>query len=273
MIEKNITVQPFLRWAGSKRQLLPKLKMFWFEGRTRYVEPFMGSACFFFNLQPSKALLADINSDLVRTFSSIRDHPSRVARRLAEFPVSKATYYELRANPTDKLSVTDTAARFIYLNRFCFNGLFRTNLRGQFNVPFAPTGSGALPSEQHLKQCAVLLERAELKCADFEDTLDHVREGDFVYLDPPYAVKNRRVFREYSSSPFTHHDLDRLAKALNKIDSLGAHFVVSYADCREGREALGNWRMMRARTKRNIAGFAQHRRYAYELIVTNIDRF
>jgi DNA adenine methylase len=169
------------------------------------------------------------------------------------------------------MSATAAAARFIYLNRFCFNGLYRTNAAGDFNVPFAPSGTGKLPSLSHLQGCAEVLKRTQLRCGDFVGTMELVQEGDFVYLDPPYAVSTRRVFREYSRAAFAQPDLVRLCRHLRRIDSMGARFLVSYADCTEARVAFRRWHIKRVRTRRNIAGFAIHRRFAFELIVTNIN--
>jgi len=264
-------IQPFLRWAGSKRQLVPRLASYWPGDPTRYIEPFAGSACLFFALKPKEAVLGDINADLVRTYCTVRDHSSDVAAELAQFAFNKDTYYGLRQMRPETLPATAAAARFIYLNRFCFNGLYRTNAAGDFNVPFAPRGTGRLPLLSHLQGCAELLRRAQLRCGDFEGTLELVQEGDFVYLDPPFAVSKRRVFREYSPTAFAQPDLIRLCRHLRRIDSIGARFLVSYADCTEARDAFRRWHFKRVRTRRNIAGFAVHRRFAFELIVTNMN--
>lgn len=260
----------FLRWAGSKKQLLPRLKVYWRNSFRRYVEPFMGSACLFFAIRPRRAILADMNEELVRTFLQVRDNPGTVASKLRRFPTGKEAYYEMRALRPEKLTPAEAAARFIYLNRFCFNGLYRTNKSGGFNVPYASSGTGQLPSGDLLHECANALKSASIKSGDFAETLSAVRAGDFVYLDPPFVVQKRRVFREYVADSFGQADLPRLTAMLKKIDLVGAFFVASYADCREGRQALAEWRQCRVRTKRHIAGFSKHRRHAYEIIATNL---
>lgn len=229
----------------------------------------MGSACLFFALAPKAALLTDLNQELVATFLQVRDHPFAVADHLVRCALTKSEYLRLRAMRPDKLTAAAVAARFIYLNRYCFNGLYRTNLKGEFNVPYAPNGTGQLPTRRLLRKCAVLLKNAKIQACDFDNTIDRVRKGDFVYLDPPFVVERRRVFREYSSKIFTHEDLARLKRALKRIDAAGATFVVSYADSREGRDALSRWEVARVRTRRNIAGFHEHRGFAYELLATN----
>lgn len=259
----------FLRWAGSKKQLIPKLRPYWGEGFTRYVEPFMGSAALFFALQPSKAVLSDINLALVETFCEVRDHPRAVYKRLLRLPLGEDAYYRIRQEDASRLSPLDRAARFVYLNRFCFNGLYRTNMNGKFNVPYATSKTGQLPTQNDLYKAAKALSCAEIRARDFEETLKDVQPGDFVYMDPPYAVKNRRVFRQYSSDSFGTEDLARLALALSDIDHCGATFLVSYAMCREALEAFKGWHIRRAYTQRSIAGFSRYRRKAMEILVSN----
>ena len=208
---------PILRWAGSKRKQLTILSRFWNSGFTRYVEPFMGSACLCFHLQPKNSLLGDINYDLVRTFLAVRDHPQAVANRLAKIPLGRRSYYSIRGQKLSEMDAADAAARFIFLNRYCFNGLYRTNQAGQFNVPFAPAGTGQLATATDLRAISKTLESCTIKYADFESILRQTRAGDLVYLDPPYAVGNRRVFSQYGPSSFGLHDLERLAESLVAI--------------------------------------------------------
>ena len=273
------TAQPFLRWAGSKRKLLPQLIPYWGSGHDRYVEPFAGSSALFFAIQPKRALLSDINPDLIQALKIIRKDPSAVYEQARKESVDQRNFYRLRALDPALLSPIARAARFFFLNRFCFNGLYRTNLNGQFNVPFAAqkTGNlanqktGNLPPWEQFSTAASLLKRSTVRCGDFERVLrSAVRAGDFVYLDPPYAVGNRRIFRQYGADTFGIDDLHRLRAVLQMIEKRGAHFVLSYAYCREAKEAFGGWSSRRVYTHRNISGFARHRRRAAELIVTNV---
>lgn len=262
--------QPFLRWAGSKRKQLPILSRFWNPNFSRYVEPFMGSACLFFELQPKDALLADINIDLIRTFIAVRDHSQAVANRLAKIPLGKRTFYSLRKKSLSEMEAVDAAANFIFLNRFCFNGLYRTNEAGRFNVPYASSGTGNLPSSEELRIVAKALSACTIRQADFEETLENTEEGDMVYLDPPYAVGNRRVFRQYGPSSFGLDDLRRLASALMRLDRRGIKFVLSYAYCAEALEHFQHWSVQKYFIQRNIAGFSTNRRRAAELLISNI---
>ena len=261
-------VNPFLRWAGSKKRLLPKLKSYWQPDCLGYVEPFMGSACLFFDLQPDRAILGDLNSDLVNTYMVIRDHYRAVHNALLRLPLGKNNYYKIRSVLPSSLLPTERAARFLYLNSFCFNGLYRTNQSGQFNVPFSAS-SGTLPSYEQLKAVSTALEMADILCGDFEKTLHKARRGDFVYLDPPFAVSNRRVFKEYLPKSFGSSDIDRLRSNLVSLDKAGIKFLVSYAYCKEAIDLASRWYLKRVFTQRNISGFAEHRRKAVELLISN----
>jgi DNA adenine methylase len=258
-----------IRWAGSKKSLLQELRKYWVASGGRYVEPFCGSACFFFDIEPSRAILGDINHELITTYRAIRSSPARVMECLSRLPKTKASYYTLRAKLPAALSEIETAARFIFLNRLCFNGIYRTNLKGEFNVPYArPKGRTKFDYEA-LADMSGLLKRATLLNEDFESVLSEVERDDFVYLDPPYAVARRRVFAEYHPDSFSQHDILRLRNALRDIDKRGAHFVVSYADSAEGRLLTSEWNFRRVRTRRNVAGFAGHRKVAYEIMASN----
>lgn len=263
------TITPIFRWAGSKRKVLPLLASHWRPSFRRYVEPFAGSAALFFRVQPDKALLGDINEGLIEAYEVIRDRPDDVHEAVSRIRRGKASYYKVRGQNPRKMAAFGRAVRFVYLNRYCFNGIFRTNTNGQFNVPYAHIKPGIIPPIEDFRKCAALLQRASLRCGDFGAVVSSVRCGDFVYLDPPYAVESRRVFREYDRREFTKRDLERLGDHLNTIHRKNATFVVSYADCAEAREVFQQWSCRRIRVRRHIAGFASSRRTAFELLVTN----
>ena len=263
---------PLLRWAGSKRQYVPLLRQCWdLNQHTRYVEPFAGSAAVFFAVAPRKAILSDINGELIQAYRAVRKTPHEVFRRLAKFPVGRAAYYEVRAmRPTCAVS---RAARFVYLNRFCFNGLYRTNVAGEFNVPYGAPKNDHLPNLELFRSCATLLSRATLLRSDFRKTLDLVERGDFVYIDPPYAISRRRVFIQYAKDHFNTADLVELAECLEQIDRRRASFVLSYADSREARSLFGGWKRRRFSVRRNVAGFSKARRNHYEMFISNLPSF
>jgi DNA adenine methylase len=258
-----------IRWAGSKKALLPHLRKYWALTQTRYIEPFCGSACLFFDTEPSKAILGDINRELIVTYQSIKDDPEAVIGNIRAIRKTKSNYYRVRTIDPSTLSPNEMAARFIYLNRYCFNGIYRTNLDGQFNVPYGKPKYRVHFDFDTIRQMSALLRTTELISGDFQGVLKKATVGDFVYLDPPYAVASRRVFAEYHPDTFSNDDLQRLSDVLTDLDRRQVHFVVSYADSTEGRTLLANWNPRRVRTRRNVAGFAGHRRLAYELIASN----
>ena len=261
-------VRSFLRWAGSKRQLLPVLAEYWNSSFERYVEPFAGSCSLFFAIGPDRALLSDRNSDLVQALTMVRDDPASVHKLASSFETAASDYYRIRSIDPATLSAPERAARFVYLNRNAFNGIYRTNSRGVFNVPFG-TKTGSLPPAEAFDECSFLLRKAELRSWDFGTTVRYAKAGDFVYLDPPYAVSNRRVFRQYGPHEFGLNDLKRLTSHLDRMNDRGVTFLLSYADCKEAREIGTRWNSRRVRVRRNVAGFTGARRFAYELLVTN----
>lgn len=259
----------FLRWAGSKRKLLPRLLAKAPEHFDRYIEPFAGSACLFFALRPEEAVLGDINKELIGTYVEIRDRVEEVIERLTHLHRSESRYYEMRVINPDTLPSSDRAVRFIYLNRFCFNGLYRTNLQGQFNVPYGGSRSGQIPSAEFLRECAVALRGVTLMAASFEDTLSIVRQGDFVYLDPPYCIRSRRVFNEYSNAAFGSEQLRALRGHLDRLDQMGVEFLVSYGHSSEALELGRGFNCRQMVVQRQIAGFATDRRKSREVLITN----
>jgi DNA adenine methylase len=266
--EQATRAKPFLRWAGSKRKQLDRLAHFWTGEHTRYIEPFVGSACLFFELAPSKAILGDSNESLIEVYRAVRDTPDRLYDRLSRIRRDEETYYRWRKKSSERLDSETRVVRFLYLNRNCFNGIFRTNTRGEFNVPFG-VRPGAYFSRADLKLCSSLLGNAEFVAGDFGRTVELVRKGDFVYLDPPFAVKSRRVFRHYGASLFSSDDVPRLAEALGTISRSGADFLVSYADCKEARALTRDWNAVRLPVRRHVAGFSCSRRLAYEWLISN----
>jgi len=261
-------MQPLLRWAGSKRQLVPTLSDFFDPNRhKRYVEPFAGSACLFFSVNPRKAILGDINDDLIQTYRDVKYRSDEVMDRLSRFRKSKKEFLRRRKPNRRSCSRAYQAARFIYLNRCCFNGIYRTNRKGEFNVPYGGKGSGAIPEK--LTDHAKALRSTVLVSGDFEKVLRRVKPGDFVYLDPPFSVNSRRVFREYDASQFDFGSIWRLRVCLEELAANKVNFLVSYADCSEARFLAEGFQTKIVRVRRNVAGFAKHRRYARELLIFN----
>ena len=262
----------FLRWAGSKKKLLKRLLPYWqSSGCGRYVEPFAGSAMLFFAAHPQKALLADTNEDLIEMYRTMQRNWQGVFREISRFPCTERFYYELRSCRFPKAHVVRRAARFIYLNRFCFNGLYRTNVQGEFNVPYARGTKRRLQSRDEFRQFAMDIQDAQFVNQDFRETLNQVGEDDFVYIDPPYAVENKRIFKQYGPTTFGRDDLQDLARLLAEIDRLGARFVVNYAYNNEVLEILNGWYRRFAIVARTVSGDAASRNMAKELFLSNME--
>lgn len=262
---------PFLRWAGSKRRLLPTLQTFWTKKHTRYVEPFAGSACLFFALKPPKAILGDLNPELIATYIEVKYRIRAVLEELKTLkPEDKDEYKRLRSLDTSKMKPHARAARFIYLNRYCFNGIYRTNLLGQFNVPYSGVRCGSVPADEAFERCSRRLKAARFVNGDFERVLRQAQKGDLVYMDPPFAVRARRVFREYDPSTFTHEDIARLRSWMLKLNAARINFVVSYAESDEADILRKNFAHETVSVRRNIAGFTGSRILTNELLISNI---
>jgi DNA adenine methylase len=262
---------PFLRWAGSKRSLLPILQTFWTEKHKRYIEPFAGSACLFFAIKPPKAILGDLNPELIATYIEVKYRIAAVLQELKKLrPANQHEYKRLRAVDISTLTAPARAARFIYLNRFCFNGIYRTNLLGQFNVPYSGDRCGNVPKDEAFKKCSNRLRRARFINSDFAKVLGHAKKGDLVYMDPPFAVRARRIFREYDPSAFTHKDIPRLRLWMERLDAANINFVVSYAESDEADVLRKGFSYEVVSVRRHIAGFAVHRALTNELLISNI---
>lgn len=266
-------MKSLLRWAGSKRQILPELEQYWTAANSdRYIEVFAGSAALFFEIAPKRAIVNDLNSELIGFYRGIKNHSALVYELAASMPVNEATYYETRKNYLRERDSIRRSAFFYYLNRYCFNGIYRTNASGQFNVPFAKDRVGRFPQWSEVEPAIKQLRKATTKNRDFESLVDkEVGNGDFVYLDPPYAVENQKIFTQYNATTFGLNDLNRLQATLQKIDARGAKFVLSYAYCDEALSYFSEWDHRQIECQRNVAGFAKHRRKATELMISNID--
>lgn len=224
------SIIPFLKWAGGKRWLARDLGAFIGEVSGRYFEPFLGSGALYFSLLPQRAILSDINSDLITTYSAIRRSWRFVVAKLNEHQAlhSSEYYYKIRESKLE--DDVDQAARFIYLNRTCWNGLYRVNLKGQFNVPIGTKTAVILPSDD-FRALARQLKGAELVSSDFERQLLHCGRGDVVFADPPYTVRHKfNGFVKYNEQLFSWDDQVRLRDALMAAKRRHARIYLTNAD-------------------------------------------
>ncbi len=267
-------VKPFLRWAGGKSKIVRFLAAFlppW-NSYARYFEPFVGAGALFFFIGPREAVLSDLNEDLINCYRQVARCPVEVCN-LLQVPREldcKEYYYHIRSRDPEKLKPIDRAARFIYLNKAAFNGIYRVNQQGKFNVPYGPSVNGpALPKESLLEAVSNLLKRAKLLVADYRKVCELARRGDFVYLDPPYPPTNGTAyFTHYTADRFSWSDQEEVSKVFRDLDRRGCLVMMSNSDREEIRSMFQGYYMQRLNVIRWV-GSNGNRFRARELVVTN----
>jgi len=278
----NSVPRPFLKWAGGKTQLLPQFDALYPSSQSvrRYIEPFAGSAAVFFHVRslfrPEQVFLADSNEELINVYRAIRDDVETVIRRLAKHKVahSRDHYYRVRAQRPHRLSNLSRAARMIYLNKTCFNGLYRVNGSGAFNVPLGRYKNPPIVDAENLRAVSDALRVVTLKVAHFEETLDYAREGDFIYFDPPYyPVSQTSYFTSYTSASFQASDQERLADVYTALAGRGCLLMLSNSDTPFIRQLYRRFavRTWTVRARRSINSSADRRGSVSELVVLNYE--
>lgn len=223
-------VAPFLKWAGGKRWLVEQRPELFDQPYDRYIEPFLGSGAVYFFLRPSKAILADTNERLIEVYCQIKHNYKKVEASLAEHHRRHSKDYYYAQRQSRKRSPAGRAAQFLYLNRTCWNGLYRVNLRGEFNVPIG-TKTNVLLDSDNFARTSQLLQRSEIVKQDFSVTLNEAAEGDLVFVDPPYTVKhNNNGFVKYNEQIFSWKDQLRLRDSIADAIHRGAKVIMSNAD-------------------------------------------
>jgi DNA adenine methylase len=230
--------RPFIKWAGGKRQLVDELLKRRPEKYDRFLEPFIGGGALFFALKPEKAFISDINEELIGLYTVVRDEVEELVKELQKhdekFRQGDGQEYFYKVRNVDRearyagWSPVRKAARFVFLNKTCFNGLYRVNSRGQFNTPFGFYKNPAIVDANNLRSCSKVLATAEIRQADFEAVLSVTRKGDFVYFDPPYVpLTSTANFTSYTGEGF---DLDmqlKLRSVCDELDRNGVWWMLS----------------------------------------------
>jgi DNA adenine methylase len=265
---------PVVKWAGGKTKLLPELLARMPERFGRYYEPFAGGAALFFRVAPERAVLADSNSDLIGLYTCLAGDVAGVIRRLDHHREAhcEAHYYATRTRWNDReasWSSADRAATFIYLNKTCFNGLWRVNRAGAFNVPIGRYTDPPICVPQALRAASALLARAVVRCADYGAAVDGARRGDFVYFDPPYdPVAPTANFTSYTTDAFGADDQRALADAARGLVGRGCQVMLSNSDTPFIRSLYKGFRVDRVRCSRAINSNAARRGEVDEVIIT-----
>jgi len=230
---RSMSVKPFLRWAGGKRWFIKEITQFLPHTFNNYYEPFLGSAAVFFHLMQSNKLqnnivLSDLNQELVDCFVQIRDNVEGVIRHLETYRNDENFYYKIR--DIAMKSEEEKAARFIYLNRTSFNGIYRVNLQGVYNVPYGHKKYRILFDHDNLRTCSIMLKGTVIKPCDFPDSLHSIKQGDLVFLDPPYTVAHDdNGFIKYNQKLFAWDDQRRLASFIKELSSRGVFYILTNA--------------------------------------------
>jgi DNA adenine methylase len=261
---------PLLKWPGGKRWIAPTIAELLSGDSGRYVEPFLGGGAVFFRLLPPVALLADVNRDLMATYRVLRDTPDHLFKAISRLGVGRQTYERVRAaRPT---TATDRAARLMYLNRTAFNGLYRVNRLGQFNVPFGGRAKPPLFKQDVLRIYAGLLQPTQLVSASYVQTLSRATALDRIYIDPPYAIQpGEDFFGRYHSQLFTWPDQRQLAERACLLAHQGARIIVTNALNREVLELYPRkwFRAFVTRRISRVAAAPQSRRAVHELMLVS----
>lgn len=232
---KRKTVVPIVKWVGGKRQLLSDITPLLPKRISLFCEPFLGGGAVFFSLQPRRAIVNDINADLISVYEVVRDDVENLIESLRGHKNTDEYFYELRAIDRDekayaKLSKVEKASRFIYLNKTCYNGLFRVNSRGEFNAPYGRYANPNIVNEKSLRSVSKYIQRNEVTfiSGDFAKVLDNIPKGTFVYLDPPYdPISETSNFTDYSKLGFSREEQVRLKECCDELTERGIRFMLS----------------------------------------------
>lgn len=278
MASINKLVRPFLKWAGGKRQLLPTIEKCLPKKYNTYYEPFVGGGALLFALQPKKAVINDSNSELINCYIVIRDSLNELISDLKRHENEKNYYYAIRDWDRDEKFTQKTpverASRIIFLNKTCYNGLFRVNSQGQFNVPFGSYKNPNILDVAVLKAVSKYLNENKIQILnqDFHQAVKNAKSGDFVYFDPPYdPISDTASFTGYDLKGFDKSEQIRLKKTIDELDSKKCHILLSNAYTDFIVDLYKNYNKTKISAIRAINSNAQKRGKVDEILVKNYD--
>lgn len=272
--------KPFVKWVGGKRQLLAQFRRLnlyppeLFDIKTgRYFEPFVGGGAVFFDLLPEKGFLSDLNKELVTTYNVIKNDVENLISSLKKHKVDKDYFLKIRAQDVSDLSDLDIASRFIFLNRTCFNGMYRVNSKGQFNVPYGKHTNPLICDEDNLRKVSKALQGIEIKHQDYKEVLKHARKGDFIYFDPPYyPVSKTASFTAYTAESFLDKEQIELRDTFIKLHEMGCYVMLSNSDAPFINEIYSGFegvRINKVQAGRAINSKGDGRGKVSEVLITN----
>jgi len=279
--KRNDLVQPFLKWAGGKRQLVTKIRECVPRRYNRYFEPFLGAAAVFFDLQPPQAVINDANRELINCYKVIKSDPEGLIAHAQKHSNTKSYYYDLRSRDREPgfadLPALERASRIIFLNKTCYNGLFRVNSQGQFNVPFGNYTNPSIVDEAIIRAVSRYLNEADIEISseDFAKTLSSAKRGDFVYLDPPYdPLSDTASFTGYNLINFDKDQQRRLKVTCDELHKRGCKILQSNSNTPFIRNLYSDssiYNIVKVGANRNINSVAAGRGKINELLISNYD--
>lgn len=276
MAKKNTLVKPILKWVGGKRQLLNDILPLLPKTTKFYVEPFVGGGAVLLAKQPEHARINDYNAELINVYTVVRDNPDALLEKLRKHDEKNSSdyYYEVRAldrkpDFTD-MSAVERAARIIYLNKTCFNGLYRVNSAGQINSPYGRYKHPNIVNEPGIRALSKYLQGdVTLMCGDYAEALRDLPKGAFVYLDPPYMpLSQTSAFTGYTEGGFNYDEQVRLRDECVKLREQGVHFLESNSDCPEIRELYADFTIRTVQAKRAINSRGNRRGAVSEVLIS-----
>lgn len=275
-MSKNILISPIVKWVGGKRQLLSDIMPLINKNCSTYVEPFVGGGAVFLEFQPQRAIINDLNSELINVYLAARDFSEELIEELEKHNKNNSEdyYYEVRAlDRTSQfltLSNIQKAARILYLNKTCYNGLYRVNSSGQFNSPYGRYKKPNIVNAVAIRAMSKYLKdnQIDIRHGDYRDVLKNLPRGAFVYLDPPYMpISSSSSFTGYTEGGFSYENQVILKKECDKLKENGISFLQSNSDCPEIRELYSDYKIKTVQAKRNINSNAQKRREINEVLI------
>jgi len=276
MSPSRCAARPFLKWVGGKGRLLSQLAPLLPDGvqSMRHLEPFAGGAAMFFASGSERARLSDLNGDLMRTYAAVRDDVEGVIAHLSRLMEQHGVghYYGVRDDYNRGAYACDAelAAVFVYLNKTCFNGLYRVNRSGCFNVPIGRSQRPPVADAESLRTASARLRGVELGVGSFECVLEHVRAGDFVYLDPPYdPLSKTSSFQAYTGDGFTRGDQVRLREVFDELSRRGVLAMLSNSDTSDVRALYRSWSAVKVLAQRSVNSAVTRRGAVSELVIRN----
>ncbi|MHA1477748.1 MAG: DNA adenine methylase [Promethearchaeota archaeon] len=266
---------PFLKWAGGKRQLLSQIDLYIPKSFNKYIEPFVGGGALFFYLLPKNAILNDINQDLINTYRVIKENVSELITSLKKHKNEEEYFYKIRSvdrnlDEFKTWSDVEKASRIIYLNRCCYNGLYRVNSKGYFNAPFGKYKNPKICNEENLKLVHKVLKDVKLMNISFELCLNYAKKDDFIYFDPPYVpISESANFTSYTKSSFKKEDQIKLFNVFKELDQKGCKLLLSNSYNEFILKLYKNYQINIVYAKRAINSNPDKRGEIKELLIIN----